>query len=480
VRKGTDVVKGAVAPFREAGKERILGTALRDAAADPDAALANLQKYQIGREAFPDSVPGFKLDAGKASRDPGLMAAADVRPDAARGFNVQTNNRVLTEALDKAATGLPSADDAGGTVQKILADRFKTLVDARKAAADPLYTAARNFPEDLPVSPLFKYADDVIAANKGEPKAVMEAARKLLFNAKGEPDFSAAGLMSAREGLGALFTPTLDNHSRSLLKGLQTRIDETLRSIPEAAAGRAKFAEMSVPLEPFGKKTLAGKAVEIDPMTKRFVLPEGKVLGDLKPADVQNILMAGAGDPTIKRNLASAYLQDFKDSVGNIVQRDAAASPTLGAYPAAKWMDKHRGVARNVLTDDQVRALDDITKHLGDQAQAVPGRSGSPTFDRLASESLLSAIIGGGGKEAPAWLHPVQKAVTLNGIIDIYGGVNKQLMDRLMQILDDPTATAALMKKATPGNVKMIEPLLESLAKGTALPALTAGGRESP
>jgi hypothetical protein len=306
----------------------------------------------------------------------------------------------------------------------------------------------------------------------------MESARKLLFNAKGEPDFSARGLMSAREGLGALFTPTLDKHSRSLLKGLQTRIDDTLQSIPEAAAGRAKFAEMSVPLEPFGKKTLAGKAVEIDPMTKKFVLPEGKVLGDLKAPDVQNILMASAGDPTVKRNIASLYLDDFKNTVGHKVQTDQAGNPRLDASPAAKWMDKHRGAARNVLTDDQIKALDDITRHLGDQAQAVPGRTGSPTFDRLASESILSAMIG--RKEVPAWLHPVQKALTLNGVIDIYGGANKQMLDQMLKVIEDPALTAALMKKATPGNVKLMEPLLKSISQGTALPVATAGERGSP
>jgi hypothetical protein len=479
VRKVGDVATGLRAPFTKAGQDKILGTALRDVAADPDAAVTNLQKYQIGREAFPDSVPGFKLHAGKASRDPGLMAAEEVIPSGVRGLNVQNNNRVLTEALDNAATGMPPAADAGGVIQKALSDRFGALNTARSNAATPLYEAARNFPEDLPVGKLFQYADDVIAANKGEPKAVMESARKLLFNAKGEPDFSARGLMSAREGLGALFTPTLDKHSRSLLKGLQTRIDETLQSIPEAAAGRAKFAEMSVPLEPFGKKTLAGKAVETDPITKKFVLPEGKVISDLKAPDVQNILMASAGDPTVKRNIASLYLDDFKNTAGNIVQKNAGAGePMLGAYPAAKWMDKHRGAARNVLTDDQIKALDDITKHLGDQAQAIPGRTGSPTFDRLASESILKAVIG--RKEVPAWLHPIQKAVTLNGVIDIYGGANKQMLEQMLKVIEDPALTAALMKKATPGNVKMMEPLLKSIGQGTALPAATAGERGSP
>jgi hypothetical protein len=478
VRKVGDVATGLRAPFTQTGQDKILGTALRDVAADPDAAVTNLQKYQIGREAFPDAVPGFRLDAGKASRDPGLMAAAEVIPSGVRGLNVQNNNRVLTEALDNAAAGMPPAADAGGTVQKILADRFKTLQEARSTASDPLYTAARNFPEDLPVGKLFKYADDAIAGNKGEYKTLMEEARKLLFNSKGQPDFSANGLVNARKSLDPLFAKAPDKHARELLMGLKTRIDETMSSIPEARAANETFKQYSVPLEPFGKKTTAAKVVEIDPMTKKFVLPEGKVLSDLKAPDVQNILMASAGDPSVKRNIASLYLDDFKNSVGNPVQQDATGRSMLGAYPAAKWMDKHRGAARNVLTDDQIKALDDITKHLGDQAQAVPGRTGSPTFDRLASESILSALIG--RKEVPAWLHPVQKALTLNGVIDIYGGANKQMLDQMLKVIEDPALTAALMKKATPGNVKMMEPLLQSIGRGAALPVSTLGERGSP
>jgi hypothetical protein len=471
-RKAISVGSAARKPFTAAGRDSIVGNVLTAGAANADDAITGLSKYTIGREAFPDAVPGFKLDAGKASRDPGLMAMADTVPDRIRGLNVQNNNAALTNALDSASAGLPAVADTGGTVQRILADRFKTLQDARSSAATPLYEAARGFPEDLPVGRLFKYADDVIAANKGEPKAVMEAARKLLFNAKGEPDFSARGLMAAREGLGALFTPTLDKHSRELLVGLRNRIDETMQSVPEAAQARAKFAEMSVPLEPFGKKTQSAKIVEKDPITKAFVLPEGKVLGDLKARDVQNILMAGGGDPTIKQSLAAAYFDDFKNTVGNAVQRDQTGRPMLGAYPAAKWMEKHRGAARNVLTDDQMRALDDITKHLGDQAQAVPGRSGSPTFDRLGTQSILGALISPRHADA-TWLHGIRKALGI-----VYGGADEAITARLYEVLQDPAMAKALMKKATEGNARMVEPLLMQLGKGGAAGALTQAERE--
>jgi hypothetical protein len=47
-------------------------------------------------------------------------------------------------------------------------------------------------------------------------------------------------------------------------------------------------------------------------------------------------------------------------------------------------------------------------------------------------------------------------------------------------VIEDPALTAALMKKATPGNVKMMEPLLLQFGQGTAAGAVpTLGERGS-
>jgi hypothetical protein len=54
------------------------------------------------------------------------------------------------------------------------------------------------------------------------------------------------------------------------------------------------------------------------------------------------------------------------------------------------------------------------------------------------------------------------------------------MLEQMLKVIEDPALTAALMKKATPGNVKMMEPLLKSIGQGTALPAATAGERGSP
>jgi hypothetical protein len=177
--------------------------------------------------------------------------------------------------------------------------------------------------------------------------------------------------------------------------------------------------------------------------------PPGQFMkgGDLSAPMIQKLMMAVGGDPAVKNAMRSAYISDFRKAASSQVAEDAAHNPMMTANGASKWLDAHRGGAANVLTPEQLGALEDITRHLKDQAQQVPGRVGSPTFDRLATENILGALI------SPR-------------------GANEATLNRLYyEVIADPTLTAALMKKATPGNVKMAEPVLQSIARGAALPA---------
>jgi hypothetical protein len=109
-------------------------------------------------------------------------------------------------------------------------------------------------------------------------------------------------------------------------------------------------------------------------------------------------------------------------------------------------------------------------KALKDQAQNIPGRIGSSTFDRLATESILGAILSPRFAEAPL-LHPVKRALG-----PVYSGADNAVSDRPFEVLQDPQLPSALMKKATAGNVKMAEPLLRRLAR-SAVPGVTSPER---
>lgn len=492
-RKGADIVKAPIQPFTEGGRQKIASTALRNTAADADTAIANIEKYGIGREAFPDSVPGFKIDAGKASRDPGLMAVAEVAAARNPGMRaqVQANNAAVTSTLDDIATGLPSADSAGNIVQTALGKRYDALVRARKEAADPLYQAARKSPDPVKPFPLLTYTADAVAANKGEPAAVMQRARNLLFttdkNGRQIADRSAKGMLATREALSdMLSSPELGNHSRSLLMEMKTKVDEALNTVPMARKANEMFREKSLPLAPFdpdfgATNKAVAKIIERDQFGKNFTMSAEQVPGQVMKGGamstpmVQRLMMAAGGSPEVRQAMQAAYIADFRKAAASRVAEDAAGGRMITADGASRWLQAHRGGAANVLTDAQLKALDDIARNLRDQAQAVPGRTGSPTFDRLASESILGALVSKRFADAPV-LHPVRKALGL-----MYGGADDAVMQVVFDAIADPKIAAALMKKATPGNVKMAEPVLRQVAGSLAVPvSATQGERAKP
>lgn len=471
VKKGWDVAKAAVAPMTEAGRDAGLGRVLVDASANPNAAITNIDNYVAARAAGTDAVPDFKIGAGKASRDGGLSAIEEVAAAKTPGMRatVQENNRLATEALDKAFTGLPTAADAPGVVQSALANRYKLLDAERAAAADPLYEAARNSAVKIDPTQPWMYAKSIAETEKDAPQALMNRVAKLYETGAETPQ----QMMAARRAISGMFNEgdiRGDRYLRSLLKGALKETDASLSVVPEELAARAKFAEKSVPLEPFGKGTTAGNIVKMDPTTKQFVQPVEKAVSDLSPRAVQNVLMASGGDPAVKAAYQSAFFNDFKRAALSSVQEDAAGNRMLLAAGANKWLEKNAAAAANVMTPDQIKALKDVARNLADQAQTVPGRTGSQTFDRLASESIIGALVNPKFADAPI-LYPVRKALNL-----IYGGANEKMMERLFEVIQDPKVTSALMKKATAGNVKMAEPVLARLGVASTPQISRAGG----
>ncbi|HYC63900.1 MAG TPA: hypothetical protein VEC14_04140, partial [Reyranellaceae bacterium] len=482
--------KEMIGAFTPGGRDKIVGTALNRQAANPNEAVTALDSYVAGRDAFPDSVPGFRLDAGKASRDPGLMAAVEVAEakTPAMKAQYQSNNTKLHDAIDRASAGLPPAEMAGETIQKTLRQRFEDLVKQRREATDPLYQSARQSPTPVQPWPLMTFTADAVAANKGEPAQVMSKARELLFttdkNGRVIADRSSRGLMATRDALNDMLSNTeLGNHSRSLLMEMKSKVDDALNAVPQAKVANAKFAEMSKPLDPFNEKLgnkVVADVIEKDQFNKGLLMPAEKVPsqfmkgGDLSAPTIQKLMMASGGDTAVKQAMQSAYLSDFRKAAASAVAEDPKGGKMLTASGASKWLEKHSGGAANVLTPDQMAALRDITKHLTDQAQTVPGRTGSPTFDRLATESIVGALISPKYADAP-FLHPVRKTLGL-----VYGGANEAAMTRLVEALSDPAVASALMKKATPGNVKMASPVLERIAKGSTAPTIRQDERGSP
>jgi hypothetical protein len=345
----------------------------------------------------------------------------------------------------------------------------------------PLYDAARKSVAPVKPFPLMTYTADAVAANKGEPQRVMQEARSLLFTkdkaGRVTADRSARGMMATRDAIGSMLEREgLDNYSRSLLMEMRDKVDEALNAVPQAAAANKRFADLSRNLDPFNpdlgdlNKTL-GKVVERNQYGTGFTTPPEKVPsmlmkgGDLSAPTVQHLINASGGNPAIKNALASAYISDFKKVASSKVAEGAAGEPMLTANGASTWLEKHGAGAANVLTPDQMGALRDIARNLKEQAQVPPGRTGSPTFDRLATESIVGALINPNYANAPG-LGAIRRMIGL-----AYGDADKAVANRLYEVLQDPAAAKALMRKATPQNAKLAEPVLRKITSSAVVPA---------
>lgn len=476
IAKGGKAIGSMIEPFTAGGRDKIVGKSLVDQATDAPAAISRMDAYS-------PPVPGFQLPAGKASRDPGLMALQEVAEAKTPGMRgvYDRNNAVLTTKLDDAAAGLPPASSSGEIIQKSLRERYDELTNARAAKSDPLYTAARN--SSTPVDPTEPWmaaaqaADDTV----GKPRALMETV-KGYFEKPGGPDpTTPKGLMAVRDALGDMQGDlSMGNYSKSLLKNVKGRIDDALAAVPEEKLARDTFATYSKPLEPFdaklGNKPVAD-AIAKDRFGKDFLMPAEKVpslflrQGDLSAPMMQKFIAANGGKSASADAMRSFVLDDFKQAALSRVAEDATGNARMTANGASKWLEGNRGAAANILSPDQLNALETVTRALKDQSASIPGRTGSPTFDRLATENILGALLSPKFADAPI-LHPVKKALGI-----AYGGANEAAMNRLFEVIQDPKVASALMKKATSGNVKMAEPILERIAAGAAV-SQAVGSRE--
>lgn len=475
VAKGAKVVGSLAEPFREAGRDKIVAKTLVDRATDAPGAIKRLDAYS-------PPVPGFEIAAGKASRDPGLMGIQEVAESNVpymRGM-YDRNNVTLTSRLDDAAAGLPPSSSSGEIIQKALRERYDTLDKTRAAKSGPLYDAARNSPTPVDPSGPWAVAAQASESTVGKPQSLMDTVKGYFESPKGPDPTTPKGLMAIREAVGDLQDDlSMGRYSKSLLRNVKTKIDDALAAVPEEKLARDTFATYSKPLEPFdpkkGNKVVAD-AIAKDQFNKDFLMPAEKVpslfmrQGDLSAPMMQKFIAANGGNSASADAMRAYVLDDFRKAVKATVE-DAMGNPRLTASGATRWLEKNKGAAANILSPDQMKALETVTAALKDQAVTIPGRTNSATFDRLATENILGALLSPKFADAPI-LHPVRKALGI-----AYGGANEAVMNRLFEVIQDPKVASALMKKANAGNVKMAEPILEQLAKGVAV-SQSVGSRE--
>jgi hypothetical protein len=275
-----------------------------------------------------------------------------------------------------------------------------------------------------------------------------------------------------------------------LTQTMQSFIADKARSAPNLQAFLKQYGPAIDTFNPSFRGQLENAATTGNLAAGFRSSPAGKFLnGDLDAAvgstlgapdsvkRMQALRMSVGSSPEAVAGLQKAVIDDFKRAASSSTQKDPAGNPMLMASGASRWLQANRGAVSNVLSPDQLTALDEITKHLGDQAQTVPGRVGSPTYDRLATESIISGL-----------LHPVLTKLPVfhalkTGLGLVAKGADEAVRNRLFEAIGDPDVARALMRKATPQNVKLAEPVVRKLLGATAAAANRpdqSSGRTSP
>lgn len=534
VQKAGKVGGSLLQPFTAAGRDAIVGKTLNTLADDPARATENMLRYR-------PPVDGFRLSAAKASGDDSLMATENALTRAGTGFGerANANNAALTQALDDLNAGgdprafvaalgrldagaamraqaaldaLPPSVDpttAGQAIQNALRGRFDTLVAARSQAADPLYEAARASTQAVPALPLASLVDDLARANKGEPRAAMERVRSLLFNADGQLDRTASGMMASRSAIGDMLdSPSIGNNTRRLLLEVQRRLDDALAAVPEEQLARGVFAERSVPLNPFdatrGNKTVAG-AISQDRRSGAFLQTPEQVTGNfLRTGDAgtASIRELRGTDTRVPLNaLEGVVAGRVRDgaSVENIRPAVNALSPRLGQQvddvrttntlaqgfrsgPAGRFMtgDLDAAVKSTLGAPDSANRLQSLAMSVGDDPQAVAGlrRAIIDNFRASARSKVAEDAAGNPNLVAAGsarWLESNREA--LRGILtpDQLGG-----LEAITRALKDQARTATKVAGSDTGRNIATQNIVESLLwKGTGDAAIMAPLRKT-
>lgn len=403
-------------PFTDAGRNRIAGSLLNRAAADPDAVAQRLMSAR-------GATPGFTPTVGQAADDAGVASLErTMRAIDPRGFDeVEKAQRgALVNAL-RGVAGTPEA-------------RARAVTEADDAVR-PLYDAARKATVE---------GDDVINALLGRPS--MAAARReavKIAAERGEPFMLSQGApaQSSAPTLGSMLTNPRMNVQQPatpptyLGKGLHDLKMGLDDAIGTPGLGGIQGAQRNAALGTKGdylswlesKIPEYGQARTLYAQKMRPVnqMDVGQALYDrLVPA------LADQGGLPFRSNA-----QAFANALRNADDLTRNVTGMKGASFA------------QVMDPDQIATLQGVAKDLSTKAAAETiGRgAGSDTVQKIAM-SNLAAEAG-----VPTWVGKLAAAPAgwAKRIGDVlYGGSDDQIRSVLSDIMKNPTEAAAAMRAA--------------------------------
>lgn len=422
---GTRTMRAAAEPFFERGRNAIVGRALnRAAGADAQATAQRLREAArpfVGpspegaqRTIMGEFVPGSLPTTGQAAGNPGIAALER----AATAGNPETTNALsqLMQAQNAARVNL--LDDMAGRT----GGQRDFFAAARDATADQLYANARA----NGLRPLTQRQQAIVGDLMQRPAirdGALNEARRLAANEGldlADPAGSVAGLDYVRRAL-ADQVSTATGNERRVLSDILTRLTGVMDQIsPDLRAARETFAGMSRPIN----------QMDVAHELTRTVNP---LTGNLQPAQFARALT----DRTAAR-----------------------ATGFPGATLEGTMEPAQLNALRSILLDVQ-RA---------NAAQTVGRGVGSDTVQKLAYTNILEEA---GVPTVVRNFAPAQFVGNVGGRVAdaAYARANRELSNRLAEVMLDPAEAAMLMLTAAPRQPNAMLNLLTRSGSGLAISA---------
>lgn len=419
--------RSAAEPFYEGGRQAIVGRALnRAAGAEAPQVAQRLREAStpfVGpspgtpRTMMGEYVPGSVPTVGQAAQNPGVAALER----AAVASNPETTNAVSAQMTAQNAARVGVLDEMAGRTSGAR-DFFGA---ARDATANQMYANARA----NGLRPLTQQQAATVGDLMQRPamQDALATARRLAANeglALDDPAGSVAGLDYVRRALADQVAGAQGNERR-ILEGIMQRLTGVMDRIsPDLRVARETFAGMSRPLN---QMDVAQELVERAVRPGKGTLPlesYARALNDRTAARA-----TGFDGATLANTMSPAQNNQLQSILLDL--RRAEAAQNVGRGPGS----------------DTVQKL--AYTNMLDQA-------GVPTFLRNFAPAQLLGNIGSRGADLA------------------YGRANREIGNRLAEVMLDPAEAANLMLAAGPAGQRALGLLAQRAGSGLLMstPAL--------
>lgn len=430
--KALRTARAAAEPFYEAGKNAIVGRALNQAAGkDAPAVAQRLQDASapfVGpsnttppRTTMGELVPGSFPTVGQASGNAGVASLES----AATATNPAVTNAMsdIVKAQNGARVG--ALNDMAGTD-----GRRDFTAAARDATANQLYGEARKLGIDPSVlTP--EVVQNISTFAQRVPTSILDKA-KLLAKINNDPMTDASSIKG--------------------LHWVKLAIDDEI-----GAATRSGNDTLKAAYTGLQKDLLTG----MDNLSPAYANARQTYSAMSKPVNQMDV----AGD-IIDKSVDKLHNKLQPQSFAKAVQSDATAARATG-FPGATM--------EGTMEPAQLNALDMILQDVkrADQTTRDARGIGSDTVKKLAYGNILDQ------SGVPTFLRnfsPLQVAGNLvsRGADAAYGRANRELSNRLAEVMLDPGEAATLMTQATPRELNQLLRLLQRTGSGLSIAAPTA------